>query len=134
MIGGDRQKACVWRRICAVAVWLGIVAVAFNGFAPGLQHLAMARVASGDAFALCTGDGSAGTPSPTGDHGVPSSSAADCCGLCILGGAALVAPSPIAAALPRAFARAEVPASATLAVPAPPTGPPLPARGPPHFS
>jgi hypothetical protein len=137
MIGvEDRREAWLWRRIRAVAALLAIIAVVFNGFAPGLQHLAMASAAAGDAFALCTGDGSAGAASLAGDTqgGPPASFAGDCCGLCILGGAVLIAPAPIVAGPPGVVAHVAVLSGTTAAVRRTPTGPPLPARGPPLFS
>jgi hypothetical protein len=137
MIGvEDRQQAWLWRRTRAVAALLAIVAVVFNGFVPGLQHLAMARAASGDVAALCTSDGSAGAASLAGDPqgGAPASLADECCGLCILGGAGLIAPAPLVPVPPGVVACAEPPAVTTAAVHYAPTGPPLPARGPPLFS
>jgi hypothetical protein len=133
----DRRGPWLWRRIRAHAALLAIVAVVFNGFAPGLHRIAMAHAADADALALCTGDGSAGAASPAGQShgGAPGGFAAgDCCGLCILGSAALVAASPLAVVPPGTVARAEAPAATTQAVRRTPTGPPLPARGPPLFS
>jgi hypothetical protein len=126
----------VWQRIRACAALLAIIAVVLNGFAPGLHRVAMAHAAA-DAIVLCTVDGPvAADPHDGAPHdGAPSRQAADdCCGLCILGGAAIVAASPIAAALPTRVARAEAPPLDVIALRRAPTGPPLPARGPPLFS
>jgi hypothetical protein len=133
----DQRGAWLWRRIRVHAALLAIVAVVFNGFAPGLHRIAMAHAADSDAAALCTGDGWAGAASAADrshDSAPGGSAAGDCCGLCILGGAAVVPASPVAVAPPGTVARAEAPAATTEAVRRTPTGPPLPARGPPLFS
>ena len=117
-----------WQRIRACAALLAIAAVFFNGFAPGLHRLAMARAAA-DAVVLCTADG----PVSDSHDGAPSRlSADDCCGMCIIGGAAIVA-SPIVAALPTLVASVDAPPRDAVALRRAP-GPPLPARGPPLFS
>src|SRR5262249_53260409 len=117
-----------WQRVRACAALLAIVAVVFNGFAPGLHRLAMAQTAA-DAAALCTADGPVADP----HQGAPAQRAADdCCGLCIVGGTAIVA-SPIAATLPTLVASVDAPPRDVVALHRA-LGPPLPARGPPRFS
>jgi hypothetical protein len=124
------HSGSAWQRLRVCAALLAIIAVVFNGFAPGLHRLAMAH-ATADAMVLCTADG----PVSDSHEGAPSRLAADdCCGLCILGGVAIVAASPVAVALPARAARAEPPAGNVVALRRAPTGPPLPPRGPPLFS
>jgi hypothetical protein len=130
MAGATNIDGSAWRRLRIGAALLAIVAVVINGLAPRLHRLALAQAA--DTVVLCTSEGpvaahpNGATPSPF--------AAADCCGLCILGGAALVAASAIASALPAFVARVARPSEPTLTLRLAPTGPPLPARGPPLFS
>ena len=132
MIGTSHLGGSAWQRVRVGAVLLAIIAVVLNGFAPGLHRIAMAQGPADDALALCTSDGSAAADR---HDGVPSHRAADdCCGPCILGGAAFVAPSATAAVPPGAVQRADPAAVARAALRRVPTGPPLPARGPPLFS
>src|SRR6267378_3424527 len=123
MVGPPHPGSSVWRRLRAGAVLLAVIAVVFNGFAPGLHRVAMAQMAADEAMALCTSDGSAAAER---HDGAPSHRAADdCCGPCILGGAAFVAPSATAAAPPGVVQRADPAAIATAALRRAPTGPPL---------
>jgi hypothetical protein len=132
MIGTSHSGSGAWQCLRVGAVLLAIIAVVLNGFAPGFHRIAMAQGPADEAMALCTSDRSAAADR---HDGAPSHRAADdCCGPCIPGGAAFVAPSATAAAPPGVVQRAVPPAVARAALRRAPTGPPLPARGPPLFS